>query len=199
MEGHSFDFTIDCEFDSTVLNRSSSSGEDIDALNQSVSSSDSIMDCSVLSIESGGSQESCKGTDDIDSEMADSSFTDEEPSFWDELQSPLYQGSKLTKKEGYLLIMSYCLHNALTKTAVKDLLTLIESLLPCNQFISLFKFQKTFMALYHDFEFKKQYCCSNCHFLLEDSDSTCLNGCEDGKTEFLTVPVEPQLRRKLQG
>lgn len=70
MEGHSFDFTIDCEFDSAVLNRSSSSGEDIDPLNQSVSSSGSIMDYSVLSIESGGSQESCKGTDDIDSEMA---------------------------------------------------------------------------------------------------------------------------------
>ena len=57
----------------------------------------------------------------------------------------------------------------------------------------------TFLRLYEDISFTTHYCCSSCHSPFDSRDSDCSNGCDKGSVEFLTVAVEAQLRRKLQG
>ena len=115
------------------------------------------------------------------------------------LREPLHEDSQLTTWDCYLHIMRYCLRHSLTKTAVSDLLGLVGLLLPKATSTSLYKFKKTFLSLYEDISFNSHYCCSSCHSPFDSRDSDCCNGCDMGSVEFLTISVEAQLRRKLQG
>ena len=81
---------------------------------------------------------------------------------------------------------------------MKDLLSLVGQHLPKASLSSLYKLKKCFLDLYDDISFNVHYCCSGCHSPFEDRHSVCLNGCSSTATEFLTIPVEPQLKRKLQ-
>ena len=114
------------------------------------------------------------------------------------LREPLHAGSKLSTWDSYLLIMNYSLRHSLSKQAVKDLLSLVGQHLPKASLSSLYKLKKCFLDLYDDISFNVHYCCSGCHSPFEDRHSVCLNGCSSTATEFLTIPVEPQLKRKLQ-
>ena len=66
--------------------------------------------------------------------------------------------------------------------------------------VSLYKLRKFFEDTCDDMSFTTHYCCAYCHAYLTDVESICPNGCEvSGAMEFLTVPVEPQLKRRLEG
>ena len=113
---------------------------------------------------------------------------------------PLYEGAGLTIFESYLSLMQFSLRHGLTKHASSNLLTLVGEHLPSNSMVSLYKLRKFFEDAYDDMSFTTHYCCACCHAYLSDVESICPNGCEvSGAMEFLTVPVEPQLKRRLEG
>ena len=131
----------------------------------------------------------------------------------------LYESSKLTVFQSYLLIMKYALRHGLTKQALSDLLNLVGMHLPESSMISLYRYmsyihycprgllwffihrlRKFFLNLYEDISFTKHCCCSVCHRPIgADSDGRCKNGCDGTSLSFLTIAIEAQLRRKIEG
>ena len=118
----------------------------------------------------------------------------------DRFLKPLYDGAKLSVFESYSLLLQYSLRHSLTKLAFSDLLQLVGQHLPTGSMASLYKVKKFFLELYGDITFKLCYCCSCCHSLLEDSETTCCNSCDGaGVVEFLSIPISNQLKRRLEG
>ena len=66
-------------------------------------------------------------------------------------------------------------------------------------FLNLYRLKKFFLNLYEDISLSKHHCCSVCHFPVIDAEGMCGNGCSGSAVEFLTISLEAQLRRKLEG
>lgn len=112
---------------------------------------------------------------------------------------PLYAGAKMTVIESYMMVMRYSLCHSLTKQALSELLYLLDVHLPESSMVSLYKLRKFFLQLYEDITFQKHHCCSICHSPLATADSSCRHGCNGTYIEFLSIHIEPQLRRRFQG
>lgn len=142
---------------------------------------------------------SAASADDVSDSPDSSRKAPNEFSFESSHHHPLYDGAKLSTWDSYLLIMKYALRHSLTKQAVKDLLDLVGMHLPTTSMMSLYRLKKFFLNLYEDISFSTHCCCSMCHSPLDDADATCRNGCDSDSTHFLTISVEAQLKRKLEG
>lgn len=189
----------DVSNESNVSSSSSSSGESLDA---SSGDAGSLSSFSGESLNASGSSSSSFSGESLDASNSDASDMQAhnhdglniDPS----LQQPLYEGANLTTWDSYLMIMKYALRHGLTKQAVKDLLELVGMHLPHSSTISVYKLKKFFLDLYEDISFNVHHCCSLCHSPFADVEASCPNGCDRGATEFLTISVEAQLKRKLQ-
>ena len=120
-----------------------------------------------------------------------------------DLEQCLYEGSELTISSSCLLLKKFCMQHRLTETAFADLLRLISlhSPRPNKCLTSPYLFDKQFGGhnlpmVFHNF-------CSNC--LWRVGDNRCPNpSCEvdlskfGAKSQFIEVPVEPQLTAILQ-
>ena len=151
------------------------------------------------SLESAGSIDSL--TSDCIDHSGDSTTDDEVQVEDDSFNRPLYENAKLTVFESYLSLLQYSLRHGLTKQASSDLLNLVGKHLPTESMISLHMLKKFFQDKYGDLSaFKSHYCCSSCHSPLSDKKATCPTGCNmPAVTQFLSVPLEVQLVRKLEG
>ena len=173
-------------FDSSLLDLSfKSSDEEIDGTLTLESSSD---DTSV---------ESSSDVYDIETELSD--FDNESDKHNDKFDDPLYEGSDVTTWECYLRTMYFSLRHSLTKEAVKDLLELICFFVPTKHISTVHKLKKAFLDTYEDISFSSNYCCSSCHQPFQSREDSCDKGCDTGYIDFLTIPLEAQLRRKMQG
>ena len=172
MDENSFSSASECmSVDSEILDTSLDSAGSVDSLNS---------DC----IDNSGDS-----TTDDEVQVEDDSFS-----------RPLYEGAKLSVFESYLSLLQYSLRHGLTKQASSDLLNLVGKHLPTESMISLHMLKKFFQEKYGDLTFKSHYCCSCCHSPLSDENSTCPSGCDMlAPTQFLSVPLEPQLVRRLEG
>lgn len=113
---------------------------------------------------------------------------------------PLYAGAPpdLTEYTGYLLIFQYSVKHSLTGKALEEMLHLMATFLPSDSNLpkSVRQLKKFFLDIYSDQHPVMQNYCSSCHQLLEKEES-CV--CEAGSSQFVTVPIGPQLKARLEG
>ena len=133
-----------------------------------------------------------ESSDDEDSPCAESTG---EPS----LSKPLYDGASLSVLDSYLLLLQYAIRHSLNKKAFSELLLLVGAHLPSTKMISSYKLNKLFTDLFDDIQGRTYYCCSTCHQSLQSVSSVCSNNCESETTDFLIIPLGPQLKRRLEG
>ena len=134
---------------------------------------------------------------DTSSNSCDS--TDEAIANDEDKNQPLFPGSTLSIFDSYLLFLQYALRHSLTKKAFEELITLVGYHLPAVKLDSAYKLKKYFLNLFSDIKYTTCYCCSYCHQLLKSENDLCPNRCECGTQDFLFIPVEAQLKRKMEG
>ena len=114
-------------------------------------------------------------------------------------QQPLYQGapSGLTEYIGSLLLFQYSVRHSLTNKALEELLSLMTVFLPPGARVpkTVYQLKKFFLALYPEQQPHMQRFCDTCHALLGTSEAC---GCGGATAEFVTVPLEPQLKARLE-
>ena len=103
--------------------------------------------------------------------------------------------------DSHLLVFQYSIRHGLTKKAFSELFALIAVHLPQSAKVpsSVYTLKKFFIEIYPEVSSVPQFYCSKCHQLLGEAVSTCDNGCNAGKKQFLHIPIEKQLKHKLQG
>lgn len=118
-----------------------------------------------------------------------------------ESKTPLYPGSDVTILDSYILLYEYALRHSLTKEAFKELIQLVTVHMPSNakSAKSVYLLQKFFEKHFNDTKGKCYYYCMKCHRTLEDEGAQCPSGCEARINKFLYVPIEAQLKRRLEG
>lgn len=160
-----------------------------------------------LSTNSESSESSSKLNSDTssDSSEAEHTTTDQEvinsiiPGLSSEYFTPLYDSADITVIDSYLMLFQYSLRHSLTKKAFSELIQLVSVHLPCSSKSaeSLYKLKGLFMKSYEDIKQVPCQYCSKCHRLLESA--LCPSGCSSGMEEFLHIPLQPQLKRKIEG
>lgn len=117
-----------------------------------------------------------------------------------EYSTPLYQGADISVLDSYLLLYKFALRHTLTKKAFSELIGIVSTHLPptarCAS--SLYSLQKYFETYFNDLKQEMYEYCKTCHQILTATE--CSNGCTPTcKREFLYIPVEYQLKTKLEG
>ena len=64
---------------------------------------------------------------------------------------------------------------------------------------SVYLLQKFFEKHFNDTKGMCYYYCVKCHRTVDGEDAHCLSGCAARVNKFLYVPVEPQLKQRLEG
>lgn len=64
--------------------------------------------------------------------------------------------------------------------------------------LSLYKLKKYFEKHFNPAEYSLSGYCTKCHRNSERKDA-CISGCEGGINKFLYIPIELQLKKKLEG
>ena len=114
-----------------------------------------------------------------------------------ENKTPLYPDSQVTILDSYILLYEYSLQHSLTKEAFKELLQLITIHMSLNA-KSVYLLQGFFEKHFNDAKGECFYYYSKCHRSV-DEGALCPSGCSTTISKFLYVPVEPQLKRRLEG
>lgn len=122
-----------------------------------------------------------------------------------EFHTPLYDDAELSVLDSHLLVYQYALRHCITTQAFTELISLMETHMPRNSrgVSSLYKLRKFFEENFNDTKCQAYEYCSKCHRLI-DSEITgeigCSSGCEGATVnKFIYVPVEAQLKKKLEG
>ena len=115
---------------------------------------------------------------------------------------PLYPGATVSAFNAHLMLLQVALKHSLTKVALSELLGLLRCLLPSGNHIptSFYIIKKYFEHHCPSVaKLKSMSYCGRCHYLLVSNES-CRNGCAPGDyTDFLYVPLSPQLERMIKG
>lgn len=112
---------------------------------------------------------------------------------------PLYIGasSDLTLYAANVLLLKYALKHSLTTVAFKELLHLLSVFLPKNANIpkNAKQLKKYFMEIHSEQKPSMQDYCSHCLGLMEAGKSC---HCGAKKSQFVTVPLGPQIKARLE-
>lgn len=118
------------------------------------------------------------------------------------LDNPVYDGSSLSVAASNVLIMKLKMRHSLSNECVQDLLSLIKLHCPTpnNCVTSLYKFNKKFGKS----DTVLHYHCNVCYQSINEDDLVCTNSlCKNnvvsgGRSSFIEVPIEQQLRTILE-
>ena len=121
-----------------------------------------------------------------------------------ESKTPLYPESQVSVLDSYILLYEYALRHSLTKEAFKELIQLVTVHMPSNakSAKSVYLLQNFFEKHFNDTKGECHYYCTKCHRSVEEGreeGARCPSGCNATMNKFLYVPIEPQLKRKLEG
>ena len=120
-----------------------------------------------------------------------------------EFHTPLYEGADLTILDSYLMLYQFALRHCITDTAFSELISLVDTHVPkdAKSATSLYKLRKFFESNFNNLGSQLYTYCTKCHRLLGDPDLTmCPSGCGGSQVnKFLYVPIQPQLKKKLEG
>lgn len=118
---------------------------------------------------------------------------------------PLHDGhlsTTISVFESHLLIYQFCLKHGLSATASQELLQLLELHLPGSKIpTSPYALRRFFNSLFPDLISSVHYYCSQCHRPIDAQALSCSQrSCHDStKESFICIPLEAQLKRKLEG
>ncbi|XP_035663834.1 uncharacterized protein LOC118407465 [Branchiostoma floridae] len=170
----------------------SSSSEDSSAY-------DTCSSCDYFESSSEDSEDSDIEMDDLWREESPEDLTFERNLL--EFGGDLYPGSPVTTGEANTLIMMYALKHNLSTVALDDLMKLLNAICskPNNMLSSAYKIKQFFSDnLYRDGRPIVHQCCSTCHAMFEQGQTTCnRNGCDRSAppTDFYHLDIIPQLKR----
>lgn len=143
------------------------------------------------------SSDSLASSDSFLSSLTDSYSEEEET---DELRQPLYAGANINALQSCVAMLQYKFRYSLSKKAFEELVSLIALHLPQDVQLkqSITTIRKHIDELFNDVAAKKHCDCTTCSQLLGDGEKC--SDCVDAKVgTFLQVPLEPQLKRRLEG
>ena len=115
-----------------------------------------------------------------------------------ELSRPLYDGAPFSVLDSYLLLLQYAVRISLTQKVFSELLQIVNAHLPSARIASSYKLNKLFSDVFSDMEGKTYFCCNACHEMLDTVSSRCSNNCESKATDFLILPIGPQLKCRME-
>ena len=118
----------------------------------------------------------------------------------DELKAPLYDGADVSVLDSYLLVYQFALKHGLSKMAIDELIRLLSTHLPRSSkaATSLHTLEKYFVQRLEITTDVHRYC-DTCHRLIEAESDRCENGCQSTIRTFVAVPIDLQLKKKLEG
>ena len=199
------DSNISSEFDSSTSDEDSLVEESIGSISSDEHSS-----------EESTSEDGCNSSSSEDSETGsydyDSSDSSDGESFStassglaashedDELKTPLYDGADVSVLDSYLLIYQFALKHGLSKVALDELIRLLTTHLPRSSkaATSLYTLEKYFAQRLEITTEVHRYC-DTCHRLVEAESDRCESGCQSTVRTFVVVPIDLQLKKKLEG
>ncbi len=115
----------------------------------------------------------------------------------------LYEGAELSVFNSFLLIFQFAIRHSLTGKAFSELLQLLAVHLPpgAKHASSVYAVKQFFLKLFPSAKAQQSRYCGHCHRILRESDDVCSNQyCTNKPVEkFLTIPIAPQLKTKLEG
>ena len=115
---------------------------------------------------------------------------------------PLYSGSEMTIFMSYFLLFQYAVRHSLSNKAFGELIKLVSAFLPREAKLpsSVHKLKLFFTDIFPDVQAVKHIYCSSCHQLLSHSENCTERECTGlPSKEFVTIPLQSQLKRKLEG
>lgn len=111
----------------------------------------------------------------------------------------LYSGAQahLTEDLSYLLLFQYAVKHSLTTKAFDELIKIIKVFLPSDAVIpkSANHLKQFFLRKFPELCPSMQDYCEDCHKLLKAGE---LCGCNGKICQFVTVPIGPQLKARLE-
>ncbi len=111
----------------------------------------------------------------------------------------LYEGAPagLTEYTAHLLLFQYSVKHSLNSQALSDLLHLMNYFLPASSKFpkTVYKLKKFFTTNFSEKLPSMQAFCGTCHRLLKE-DEGC--ACGGRTSQFVTVPIGPQLKARLE-
>lgn len=114
---------------------------------------------------------------------------------------PLYTGAPadLTEYIAHQLLFKFSVKHSMTAKALEELLHLMAVFLPSDALIpkSVRQLKTFFLKTHSDAIPVMTKYCPTCHILMNKEDLSC-NRCQSTPCEFVTVPVGPQLKARLE-
>lgn len=133
----------------------------------------------------------------------DSSDDDDMPQMTEPTPQPqklLYEGATpgLTECMAHLLLFRYSVKNSLTARALQELLDLMTVFLPADSGLSrsITQLKNYFLSIFSEQQPEMKDYCTMCHHLLTENDKCT---CNAKLAQFVTVPIGPQLKSRLEG
>ena len=116
--------------------------------------------------------------------------------------SPLYEASKITVFDGYLLLFHYVTKHSLTHRAFTELLQLVSAFLPSSVQIprSVHRLKQLFSNIFPHSQPTAHYYCEVCLASTSQGSVCTTAGCY-GRHQgtFLTVSIGPQIKKMMEG
>lgn len=116
--------------------------------------------------------------------------------------SPLYEASKMTAFDGYLLLFHYVTKHSLTQRAFTELLQLVTAFLPPSVRMpgSVHRLKQLFSNIFPHSQPTVHYYCDVC-LASTSLGSVCTTvGCYGRRHgTFLTMPIGPQIKKMMEG
>ena len=111
-------------------------------------------------------------------------------------RKPLYNGAP-SEEMACLLLFQYSVRHSLTGKAFQELIQLITVFLPADALLpkSIRHLKQHFLKNSSEQCPVMQYYCDNCHRLLKNEEEC---DCNAHRSQFVTVPVGPQLKARLE-
>ena len=147
-------------------------------------------------MESSGEEDNIFESSDEENREPDLHAADEQCSH--PHSTPLYPGAIITVFMTHLLLFQYSMRHSLTKKALEELLQLISVLVPPGSPVpkSASALTQYFVQTFPDLRPSMQQYCSNCHKLLSPRE---VCECSSGVSQFINIPLAPQLKARLEG
>ena len=90
--------------------------------------------------------------------------------------------------------------HSITYKAFEELIELLSVHLPLSTHTTTVHKLKNFFGTHiSNFESETYRYCNECHGLLQDSEPQCRNSCSGIVSQFLHIPIAPQLKKRLEG
>ena len=117
----------------------------------------------------------------------------------EEKKHMLYEGAAVTTFQTILLVYQFVLRHSFSTKTFTEFLQLLAVLLPKAADLpkSVYLFKKKLASLFPEAQSRKHYYCTTCQMPVE-KDGVCDCG-QTNISQFITVPLQPQLKRLMEG